>query len=61
MNCFRISCSRVNAKIANIIIVKEGGTNSVDIMRAAFIEVEFFNLIVNKFSIPLIKQQPHNF
>ena len=46
MNIFRTECSKTNANKVNKMIVKEGGTNNVEIILAVFIESVLFNLIM---------------
>ncbi len=53
--------SSLNAKIEKTIIVKAGGTNSVDIILAVFIEKRLVNFKMNDFNNPRLKQQLHNF
>ena len=45
INLLNADCSSVKAKIVKIIIVKEGGTKSIEIILAAFFVIRFFNLI----------------
>lgn len=56
INLLNAELSSVNAKIVKIIIVKEGGTKSIEIILAVFTEIRFFNLILGNVINPLFKQ-----